>query len=139
MTDIKVGDVYYTIEEGYHLTVVKPGECNGWVRARNKLTERCDWWQLSKLRSADPTDGTQEALQLYPLELAVKHGLTAYFAYDAADGSRSYRAVRPKEIANMCGNTVVICDDLGAHDVRSFRLDRIAGTVFIERASEPYL
>jgi len=77
-------------------------------------------------------DGKEADWNVAAFQAALQHGRTAEFRYAKGDGSViEDRALKPSEITEMGGRTIVVGYDVDREEPRAFRIDRIKGSVVV--------
>ncbi|MGH3391108.1 MAG: helix-turn-helix transcriptional regulator [Actinomadura sp.] len=98
---------------------VMPARLRHRVEALAAMTERASWGGAAQM-SVDPGVLTGVAL-------ACRDGERLRFSYTAAGGQESARHVEPHRLVSLGRRWYLVGYDLGRHDWRSFRLDRLTG------------
>ena len=93
---------------------------------------------LSQVTSAFSVDGPQTDTEtLATLAAACRDAMRVHFAYVAADGTASMRAVDPAAVVFSGRRWYLVAFDLDRDDWRTFRLDRIDSTLRLGGRGKP--
>lgn len=99
------------------LAQVMPARLRRRVEALRAMTVAAMW--------APPADTGVDAGQLTTVAMACRDNERLTFAYRAADGLRSDRHVEPHRLVALGRRWYLVAYDLGRHDWRNFRVDRL--------------
>jgi predicted DNA-binding transcriptional regulator YafY len=101
------------------VTQVMPARLRRRVEALQAMTVAAMW--------GPATDSGIDAGDLATVALACRDTERVTFAYRAADGQRSDRHVEPHRLVALGRRWYLVAYDLGRHDWRNFRVDRLTG------------